>query len=255
MRSRTPLEYALMCLIARAPTTGNELVRLLREYPLAASGQSPGAVYPALHRLADAGLVKSRRRPRSEADAMSRQNAGSRLAGVGRPTPGVRRFREHGLTGKGVASLREWALRPVTRAEVLGRPDHLLLRFSFVVGLAGGTAARRFAAQYRRVAEGLTVDMAHALNEARAEASPSARLAMELSLRLLEVRVAWAAQAAVELADFAARNPHLDDTGSARAVRSVVEGLPPHVRAAIRWPRLDGPHRAPRAPRPRARSP
>jgi len=253
MRSRTPLEYALMCLIARAPRTGNEIVRLLREYPLAGTGKSPGAVYPALHRLADAGLVRCRPRARCEVDALYRQNAGSPIAAAGL-TPGVRRFREHGLTRRGVADLRTWAVGPVTRAEVLERPDHLLLRFSFLVGLAGGTAARRFAAQYRRVAEQLTAELSGALNEARAESSPSSRLAMELSLRLLEARVAWAGQAAVELADFASRNPHLDDTGPARVVRSVVEGLPPHVRAAIRWPRLDGPQRAPR-PRTRARSP
>ena len=256
---RTPLEYGLMSLIARAPMTGSQLVRLLRRYPLAGSGQSPGAVYPALYRLEAAGLVRGRMRALSrirgftptplptwtqwtrEANlaraVRASRRGGSDVAGR-RGRPGVQEF---GLTRDGVARLREWSLRRVTRAEVLERPQHLLLRFAMCTGLSGPTAARRLALQCRRVCGELASELAEEIDRQRGRASPSARLAMECTLALLEARVAWSRRAEIELARHAARDPALDTPPPARDVMLVLDRLPQRIRAMLRWPWRDGP--------------
>ena len=236
-RERTPLQNALMCLIARAPMTGSELTRLLTRYPLAGSGKSPGAVYPALHRLADAGLVFGR--PRWTRTGRSWE-VRARLRRSAAGGPPVRRERgtvqEFGLSRDGVVHLRAWVTRRVTRTEVLERPEHLLLRFSFCTGLSGPTAARRLALQCRRVCRAMAVELADEIEAEGDMASPSARLAMECSLALLETRVQWSLRADAELARHARQAPELDTPPPARDVMIVLDGLPRRIRKCIRRP-------------------
>jgi DNA-binding PadR family transcriptional regulator len=241
---RTPLEYGLMCLIARAPMTGSQLVTLLRRYPLAGTGKSPGAVYPALYRLEEAGLVCARTRRTSHVRALY----AARRGGPGREGP-----REFGLTGEGVIRLRRWATRRVTRTEVLERPEHLLLRFAMCTGLAGPTAARRVALQCRRVCAELARELAEDIDRLRGTASPSARLALECTLALIEARVAWSRRAEVELARHAVREPELDAPPAARQVMAVLDRLPARIRDQLRWPWRDGPPPKP-PPKPPPRS-
>lgn len=247
-----------MCLIARAPMTGSQLVTLLRRYPLAGTGKSPGAVYPALYRLEEAGLVCARSRPTSHVRALyaARRGAGVRRGSGVEGVPGARDARgarEFGLTGEGVVRLRRWATRRVTRTEVLERPQHLLLRFAMCTGLAGPTAARRVALQCRRVCAELARELVDEIDRDRGTASPSARLAMECTLALLEARVAWARRAEIELARHAARAPELDLPPAARRVLAALDRLPNRIRHQIRWPLRDGPPPLPPpkpAPRP-----
>ena len=230
-----------MCLIARAPLTGSELTRLLTRYPLAGTGKSPGAVYPALHRLAEAGLLCRRprwvRTDRSRAlrARLARAAAGGPVQG---PVGGT--VEEFGLTPVGVARLRVWATRRVTRTEVLERPEHLMLRFALCTGLSGPTAARKLALQCRRVCRDLAVELVQEIQRSGADSSPSARLALQLTLALLEARVAWSERAEVALARHAAREPALDTPPPARDVMALLDALPEDVRARIRWPLRDG---------------
>lgn len=240
-RERTPLENALMCLIARAPMTGSELTRLLTRYPLAGTGKSPGAVYPALHRLAETGLVCGRPR-RMGTDRSLALRARHRRAAAGGPVIARERgtVQEFGLTREGVVRLTAWAARRVTRREVLERPEHLMLRFALLPGLAGPTAARRLVLQCRRVCRELAEELVDEIEGQRGEASPSARLAMECTLALLEARVAWAQRAEAELARYAARAPELDAPRPARDVRAVLDALPDRLRKWVRCLRWDG---------------
>lgn len=198
MPRRTRLEYVLMGLIARVPMTGSALVRLLRAYPLAGIGRSPGAVYPALRRLESAGLIDTRYKARYEPTARRRER--DRAWPVrGPPGPPIRRFREFRLTEAGIRELRRWATRPVTRQEMLAFPDDLLVRFGLVPGLAGQDAVLAFLRSFRQTAETLASDHARELAMMREDASPWGRLGVELVLELLETRAAWARRAAHEL--------------------------------------------------------
>ena len=195
MGRRSHLEITLMCLIARAPATGARLVRLLREHPLMGRGQSPGAVYPALRRLREAGLVTSRAKPRREALASFRARTGKYRDGRC-----ARRFRECLLTAEGLEHLKDWAVQPVTRGEILERPDDLLLRFAFLSGLQGPEAVRSFLEGYEARAEELRQELGEFLGEDRGELSTSGRLALELELALVQTRRDWARRAAPEFA-------------------------------------------------------
>ena len=235
-RERTPLENALMCLIARAPMTGSELSRLLTQYPLAGTGKSPGAVYPALYRLARAGLVHRRPRWTRTARSLALRARLRQAAAGGPPVAQVHTTHEFGLTREGVVRLRRWVTRRVTRTEVLERPEHLMLRFSLCTGMAGPTAARRLAIQCRRVCRELVTELAQEIDLARGTASPSARLAMECSLALLEARVEWARRAETGLARQARREPELDTPPPTREVMIALDRLPPRIRRKLRCP-------------------
>ena len=221
-RRRTPLEYSVMCLVARRPSTGYEITRLLQEYPLAGRGKSPGAIYPALERLVQSGLVQSRRRVPRRVRTVLESSHG-------------RWIREHGLTRAGVVELRRWATGPVTGTEMLERPEQLLLRFSVIIGLAGGQAAQRFVREYRQVARRLAEDLSASMGLAR-DASPTARLWMELSLQMARVRLLWARKAEAEFERRLAGDPVLCEGMLARNTRTAMERLPPEVQAALAWP-------------------
>jgi len=236
VKDRTPLEYGLMCLIARAPHSGSQLVRLLRRYPLAGTGKSPGAVYPALYRLEAAGLVCWRRRRSSRGRDLFRGEERGR---------GVR---EWGLTREGVSRLRGWATKRVTRREVLERPEHLLLRFTLCTGLSGPSAARRVALQCRRVCAELASELADGLERTGGESSVTCRLALECALGVLEAQVAWALRAERALWHEARRCPELDLPPPARDVMAALERLPARIRRWIHWPLRDGPPPIPPIP-------
>lgn len=231
-----------MCLLARAPMTGSELVGLLRRYPLAGTGKSPGAVYPALYRLADAGLVCGRPRHTGSSRSRALHQKASPAAAVGSPVVALERgtVQEFGLTRAGVERLRGWACRRVTRQEVLERPEHLMLRFAMCTGLSGPTAARRVARQCRRVCGALAGELVEELERERGRASPSARLALQCTLALLQARVSWSRQAEAELDRHAARAPELDLAPPARDVLAALDRLPSRIRRRIRWPLRDG---------------
>lgn len=196
-RPRTRLEITLMCLLARGANTGNGLVRILRECPIGGHGQSPGAVYPALQRLEEAEFVQAR----------LRKSSGRRLCGRARKGSDRRYFpkkrhREYVLTYRGLDELRRWARAPVTRADMLERPDFLLLRYMMIPGLIGAGAARRFLDQYRRVARGVATDTLRYLGrfgvdraDAERDMSETVRLAFHLTIDLMRTRRRWAGDA------------------------------------------------------------
>jgi len=59
-RMLTTLEYALLGLLDRQPSSGYDIARRFAETPLAHFSSSPGAIYPALRRLERAGMVDGR---------------------------------------------------------------------------------------------------------------------------------------------------------------------------------------------------
>lgn len=197
-RRRTRLEITLMCLLARGANSGGGLVRILRECPIGGHGQSPGAVYPALARLADAEFIHKRPRRRGRRWLCGRRKKGY----AGRYYP-KKRQTEYVLTYRGIAELRRWAKEPVTSADMLERPDFLLLRFALLPGLLGPAATQRFLAEYERVARSLTahtrryveifgVDPVHPARDM----SESVRLGFELTIDVLRARSRWAWRAA-----------------------------------------------------------
>src|SRR5512147_65966 len=102
------LEAALLGLLARGPASGYELRRIFQTTPLAAYSDSPGAVYPALRRLARRGYVSGR------AAATGRRRTSFQLTATGR------------------AWLRRWASAPVTADDVAHRTATIDLRLALL---------------------------------------------------------------------------------------------------------------------------
>src|SRR5258708_39827319 len=76
---------------------------------------SPGAIYPALQRLQQQGLIR----------------------GTIEESAGLRRRQIFRLTPNGLAALKKWIGRPLVRADVIRGLDEVMLRFAFSQQAAG----------------------------------------------------------------------------------------------------------------------
>src|SRR5258707_12894153 len=79
--SNSALAFALLGLIWQEPRSGYDLRKFFSSTPMISFSDSPGAIYPALHRLEQRGLVR----------------------GHGEGRPGLRRRRSFQLTAPGRA--------------------------------------------------------------------------------------------------------------------------------------------------------
>jgi len=105
----TLLGYALLALIHQAPRSGYDLRKLFATTPLMSFSDSPGAIYPALKKLEQTGLIRSVVRDQ-----------------------GLRRKRVFRLSPSGLAKLKTWLTRPVQREDIIRHVDQLLVRFGFM---------------------------------------------------------------------------------------------------------------------------
>jgi DNA-binding PadR family transcriptional regulator len=111
-KALTTLEYALLGLVDRSPMSGYDIKRVFDSTPLAHFSSSPGAIYPALKRLAKRGLLEA------ELDS----------------TTEARPRRVFSLTDEGKAALGEWLREGVTIDEFVRDGRAPLLRFSLAEG-------------------------------------------------------------------------------------------------------------------------
>lgn len=103
----TRLEQTLLGLLAMEPKAGYDLVRIFETTPMGHFSGSPGAIYPALARLEEEGLLRS-----------------DMEGGGARPR------RVYSVTDAGHARLDGWLRAPITVEAVRDDLDMILLRFS-----------------------------------------------------------------------------------------------------------------------------
>src|SRR5712691_6009504 len=115
------LAFALLGLIWQEPRSGYDLRKFFSSTPMISFSDSPGAIYPALHRLEQRGLVRGH------------------VEGLG-----LRRRRIFELTARGRAEFRRWQTQPVLRNDVVRNLDALMLRFAFMDQFAEKGAALQF---------------------------------------------------------------------------------------------------------------
>src|ERR1700704_1249138 len=92
--SNSALAFALLGLIWQEARSGYDLRKFFSSTPMISFSDSPGAIYPALHRLEQRGLVR------------------------GQVAEGLRRRRIFELTARGRAEFRRWQTLPVMRNDV-----------------------------------------------------------------------------------------------------------------------------------------
>ena len=112
---QSTLGFAVLGLISQEPRTGYDLRKVFATTPMGHFSSSPGAIYPALKRLEEDGLIE----------------------GVVEGKDTLRPKRVYTLTEKGEAALKQRLSQPVTQNDIVWRMDDLLLRFVFMSDILG----------------------------------------------------------------------------------------------------------------------
>jgi DNA-binding PadR family transcriptional regulator len=170
----TRLDYALVALMAQEPRSGYDLRKIFALTPLAHFSDSPGAVYPALRRLARRGWV---------APVAPRPRSGRRREA----------FR---VTAAGRRGLRDWLRQPVTRDQVVRDLDGLLLRFAFMGEWLEASEIQAFLEGLLRELRLHLADLESFFARASGGMSATGRLAFESGLAGLRAQISWAQGAA-----------------------------------------------------------
>ncbi len=180
-REPTSLGYALLGLIDQAPRSGYDLRKAFTATPLARFSDSPGAIYPALKKLEEQGMIRSE----------VKEGSGLRLRRVFRITPA------------GLSQLRQWLSQPVTRHDVVRNMDQMMVRFSFMDGAIGVHGAVRLLHELERELAGYAPELKTYLKKHGPAMPLSSRLALDSGVRSYESLLHWAraALAAYEQAE------------------------------------------------------
>ncbi|HXT17059.1 MAG TPA: PadR family transcriptional regulator [Gemmatimonadaceae bacterium] len=166
MAVNTTLDFALLGLLADGQASGYALRRVFQTTPLGRYSDSPGSIYPALHRLERQGLV------------------------AGRTARGGRRQRVLHLTAAGRRALTQWATAPLTLADSEGKDSELALRLALMSSIAP-RHLRRFLREYAEVLEERARLFGAAVREMAPKLSASNRLAVDLGLFEMKSRARW----------------------------------------------------------------
>jgi len=169
------LEYFLLGLLSQAPLSGYTLRKLLTQTPMRHYSDSPGAVYPALRRLARKKWIAA-----------------------GAP-PGIRRRQEYRILSAGRAALAAWLRRPVTRDDVIYRTKELILRFAFMGAVLPAQAVEHFLQEYRRETDAYSAVLRQYFEEQGAAMPWTGRLAFEQGMAQYRTNAEWAQNALIIL--------------------------------------------------------
>ena len=176
----TTLGFALLGLLHQSPMSGYDLRKVFDETALGNYSSSPGAIYPALARLEELGLI---------------QAAEDR-------TRSLRPKRLYSPSQQGTQVLREWLGRELSGDDVSRRLDELMLRFAFHWILDSPVDTRR-------LLEGMQDQLRTHIDDLQAQrtlfpdnAPIHTRLALEAGIEQSRASLRWASQAL----------KHFDDT-------------------------------------------
>ena len=169
----TNLGFALLGLLHGAAMTGYDLRKVFSETALGNYSSSPGAIYPALARLEEHGLIEG------EEDNSKK----------------LRPKKLYRPSDKGREIFREWLLEDVSTEDMQGSLDELMLRFAFHSVLDSNEATRAFL-------EGLAAGLSEYIGELKEQkeqfpdATPiHSRLALDAGLVQYEALAHWAREA------------------------------------------------------------
>jgi DNA-binding PadR family transcriptional regulator len=170
MESNSLLGYSLLGLIHQQPMSGYDLRKIFVTTAWGTFSDSPGAIYPALRRLAARGLAR----------------------GMVEESTSLRRRRVFRITPKGMAAFKAWLLKPVTPDDVIRRIPDLMVRFSFMDQTIGEERTVQFLGEFAEELAGYLPSLRQYLESHRSEMPLSGRLALECGIQEYEMRLRWA---------------------------------------------------------------
>jgi len=169
MKEISLLGHALLGLLHQEARSGYDLRKIFASTPMGTFSDSPGAIYPALQRLENQGLVRGQLHPTS----------GRRRRPVFRPT------------ASGKRSFRAWQTRAISQDDLKHRADELMLRFSFMDETAGPAQAARFLSSLSRELRRYLPSLRQLLKSNASQMRLSGRLALESGVRSYEELLRW----------------------------------------------------------------
>jgi DNA-binding PadR family transcriptional regulator len=158
---------------------------------LAHFSSSPGAIYPALRRLAHIGLLEARLDTAKEA----------------RPR------RVYSLTGPGEEALETWLHQPVTKEELIRGAGAPTLRFALSSGRLSRNETIAYLETYQKVVAAYIEELYGYAEQAASPDNLHGRLALYQGIRGYESELEWAKWAGAEIRR-AARLPRKARTSS-----------------------------------------
>ncbi|HTV06280.1 MAG TPA: PadR family transcriptional regulator [Acidobacteriaceae bacterium] len=170
MNDESVLGFALLGLLEQQPMSGYDLRKIFASSAMGSFSDSPGAIYPALGRLEERGLVR----------------------GTLEGSSGLRRRRVYRVTPKGAAAFKAWLKKPVTRDDVVRHSNHLMLRFAFMDLSLGAEHAVRFLRQLSAELKGYLPGLRGYLAAQGSEMPLSSRLALEFGMQQYKTLLKWA---------------------------------------------------------------
>ncbi len=173
----SPLSLAILGLISQKPLTGYDLRKVFATTPMGHFSSSPGAIYPALRRIEEAGWI----RPDASASRTRRQRV------------------VYQITARGRNVLQEHLSQPVSREDVIWHMDDLMLRFAFMDGIVGREKTVRFLQDFAARIDAHVADLRRYFESARSILPACGRLAMENGMQSYEMNAQWARRAIQEL--------------------------------------------------------
>ena len=171
--SNSALAFALLGLIWQEARSGYDLRKFFSSTPIISFSDSPGAIYPALRRLEQRGLVRGHMAEGS----------------------GLRRRRIFELTARGRAEFRRWQAQPVMRNDVVRNMDALMLRFAFMDQFAEKGDTLRFLNAFHKELAAYIPSLRNYLKANRESMPQSGRLALESGIQAYETQLRWAKSA------------------------------------------------------------
>ena len=171
------LSLAILGLISQRPLTGYDLRKIFATTPMGHFSSSPGAIYPALKRIEDAGWIR-----------------GVTTAGRSRRQRVV-----YEITAHGRKVLREHLSQPVTEEDVIWHMDDLMMRFAFMDGVVGREKTLRFLRDFAARIDAHVADLRRYFESARSILPACGKLAMENGIQGYEMNAQWARRAIREL--------------------------------------------------------
>jgi DNA-binding PadR family transcriptional regulator len=169
----TSLGFAILGLLHGQAMTGYDLRKIFAETALGNYSSSPGAIYPALARLEEHGLIDGRE-----------DN-----------TKKLRPKKLYRPSDKGRQIFREWLLLDVSAGEMPGKVDELMLRFAFHSVLDSTEATYDFLKGFSNALNDYIEMLKEQTKLFPEEAPIHSRLALDAGLVQYEALAHWARKA------------------------------------------------------------
>ena len=173
----SPLTLAVMGMLFQWPQSGYDLMKQFESTSLGNCSSSPGAVYPALKRLEEAGLI----------------------AGEVENEDTLRPRQVYHVTDTGTTALRECLAAPVTRYDVTRNIGLVILRFVFAGTVLGPEEAVRILTELADEIEAYVPELEAELKSIPEEAPRFGKLALRHTVDSYRWQARWARKVAADL--------------------------------------------------------